>query len=294
MGNSIFRYFLEWLRQEMREEAYAKYMKQAERRAKARMHHQAATEEGYLPGWMAGPIAGLDEWWNHYFSKDDEGEKHEQLWELAQIEGDEAYIEWLEAHIWTYVGLSAPVLGAVNPLRAVLSGEKMGLPMSDDAARIMELSFGSTHTVNPISSKMAFCDQWDVEEWGEEPDNTHPNKDLFCLDDLMNEIENSRPDQDPWADFPVLKNLLKDRMDWDSAIPMISIVEETCGLKEKSPCANRTTSTFGPRDVQNGHVFTKFSEIWKEEGEPLVIKRHQLNESFWSTGVPNMLNKTWE
>jgi hypothetical protein len=107
MGNTIFRYFLEWLRQEMREEAYAKYIKQTERRAKARKQTQASTDD--VSGWTT-PFAGLDEWWNtHLADSQNEDEKRKQLWELAQIEGDENYVEWLEKHIWTYVGLSAPV-----------------------------------------------------------------------------------------------------------------------------------------------------------------------------------------
>jgi hypothetical protein len=106
MGNTIFRYFLEWLRQEMREEAFAKYIKQTERRAKARKHSQASRDEG----WTYSFTSGLDEWWNTYFDdSSNEDEKRKQLWELAQIEGDENYVEWLEKHIWTYVGLSAPV-----------------------------------------------------------------------------------------------------------------------------------------------------------------------------------------
>jgi hypothetical protein len=117
---------------------------------------------------------------------------------------------------------------------------------------------------------------------------------LFCLDDLMNEIESSRPGQDPWADFPVLKNLLKDRVDWDSAFPMVSIVNETCQAKEKSPCAMRTTTNLGPRDIQTGELFNTFSRMWKEEGDPLVVKREQLEQSWWHTNVPNILNKTWE
>lgn len=36
MGNSVFRYFLEWLRVQMREEAYQRYVRRAERRAAAR------------------------------------------------------------------------------------------------------------------------------------------------------------------------------------------------------------------------------------------------------------------
>ena len=242
----------------MREEAYAKYIKQAERRAKTRRQNQVAVDEGGVSGWMSsGPFAGLDEWWSAYFSSDSDRRpedknievRHKQFRELAEIEGDENYYEWLETHIWTYVGLSAPILGAVNPLRSVISGENMGLPITNEAAREMEVTFGCTHTVNPISSKMAFCDQWDSETWDEDPKPVSKlQKGLFCLDDLMNEIENSRPDENPWADFPVLKNLLKDRADWDSAFPMMKIIQEKCEAKEKSPCKNRTITNLSPRD----------------------------------------------
>ena len=51
-----------------------------------------------------------------------EGGRHEKLWELGQMEGETNWYEWIETHIWTYVGLSAPLLGAPNPLRAVISG----------------------------------------------------------------------------------------------------------------------------------------------------------------------------
>lgn len=191
-------------------------------------------------------------------------------------------------------------------MRAVISGENMGLPISDEAARDMEITFGCTHTVLPISSKMAFCDEWDVENWDEEPTTTttattettatasEGQRDLFCLDDLMNEIEYSRPGQDPWKDFPVLKNLLKDRIDWDSAFPVVSIVNETCHIKEKSPCAIRTEVNLGPHDIQTGELFTAFSRMWKEVGDPLVVKREQLEQSWWHNNVPNLLNKTWE
>jgi hypothetical protein len=130
MGNSVFRYFLQWLNQEMREEAYARYIKQAERRAKRNLQ-QLQQQSGWF-----------DDLWNSYFgpNPDADSEKDWQFRELAKIEGDEKFVEWLETHIWTYVGLSAPLLGAVNPLRSVISGENMGLPLSDDLARRIELS----------------------------------------------------------------------------------------------------------------------------------------------------------
>ena len=72
-------------------------------------------------------------------SDENKKRKHAQLWELAQAEGDDEWLEWIKNHIWTYIGLSAPLLGATNPLRAVLSGENMGLPMTEKNARSMEL-----------------------------------------------------------------------------------------------------------------------------------------------------------
>lgn len=120
MGNVIFRYFLEWLRQEMREESYQQYLKRAERRAKKiNLQHQAKQADGDVnvaqpSGWMSGVLSGFDEWWSAYFSAQEEGDssgdsdgpenehgKHPQLWDLAKIEGDENWIEWLEKHIWT-------------------------------------------------------------------------------------------------------------------------------------------------------------------------------------------------
>jgi hypothetical protein len=56
----------------------------------------------------------------------------DQLREIAIVEGDQLWLDWVHTHIWTYVGLAAPLLGATNPLRAVFSGENMGLPMSDE------------------------------------------------------------------------------------------------------------------------------------------------------------------
>ena len=226
MGNLVFRYFLEWMREQLKEEAYTRYIRQAKRRAKALRKTSEATNnkpqvviEGmstFLPGWMHGVVSGFDEWWSSVTNAESNDgmptERHEKLWELAQMEGNDIFYEWLEKHIWSYVGLAAPMLGAVNPLRAVISGESMGLPMGDEDARMMELTFGSTHTVNPISTKEGFCDSWDAERWDEEPstdeDSSKKQADtkLACLDDIYSEVEfgpllddnRTAPEGDPW------------------------------------------------------------------------------------------------
>lgn len=174
MGNSVFRYFLEWLRVQMREEAYERYVQQASVAA-ATAATQAATNRG--PFWrrralyrrlVHGPVDledspsgdAQDEHVlheaEHATGPDDddsassEGQeefdadgktsrKYPQLYELAKIEGDAEWIDWLGKHIWTYIGLSAPLLGASGPLRSVLSGENMGLPFTHEEARGLEL-----------------------------------------------------------------------------------------------------------------------------------------------------------
>jgi len=315
MGNIIFRYFLEWLRMKLRDEAYDRYIVQARRRAKAlkkaarsgiNIVEDPSNPSSYLPGWMSGVVSDFDEWWSSTQEKEGsdgrdvlphmQSEKHQQLWELAQMEGDDNWIEWIEKHVWTYVGLSAPMLGAVNPLRAVISGENMGLPVPDDSARHMEITFGSTHTVNPISSKEGFCDQWDAERWDEEPVSNSKSKRfadarLACLDDIFTEIEYSseKKDEDPWANYPSLRALIKERRDWDSDFPMIDIVQELCKEKEKTPCAVNSSIPLGPKDTQNGNAFTQFGKVWKEKEDPLIIKRDQLRESFWDPKLTNIL-----
>ena len=306
MGNTIFRYFLMWIRKELQEEAYQRFVRSAKRRARAiELKQQIEADESISNNTSSASVADNEKksllMSSEIIQAASSGTRHEKLWELAQMEGDTNWYEWIETHIWTYVGLSAPLLGAVNPLRAVISGENMGLPVTDQDARIMELTFGSTHTVNPISTKNAFCDQWEIfDRWDEESIKAKDTKEskLTCLDDIMTEVEIGKDDKnyntDPWGKFPALKSLLRDRFDWDTNFPMIRVNTETCIENEKRPCEKNSTIDFGPSDVETGRLFTKFNELWKEPNAPLIVKLEQLRESFWDTRLSNILNNTWE
>ena len=63
------------------------------------------------------------------------------------------YEKWLKTHIWAYVGFAAPLLGSPGALKSVFSGHPLGLSISEMQARDMELTFSSTHMVNPRTSK---------------------------------------------------------------------------------------------------------------------------------------------
>lgn len=335
MGNSVFRYFLEWLRVQMQDEAYERYVEQAEHAiatAAAASHHRGPFWRGRalyrglmnLPGGIGGRGNNntaddhemLEESFAREFepdkmddkfdqSKGDEAsstetdpsvKKYPKLWELAKIEGDSEWIDWLGKHVWTYVGLAAPLLGAPGPLRSVLSGENMGLPFTDEEARILELSFGSTTTVHPIPTKMGFCD---------DPGSSKPrghkssksrkeqNRNLACLDELVSGIEaRANETYNPWQDYPALRLLLKDRVDYESSFPMIRVQREFCDENEKSPCGNLTNVDFSAQDVMNGNIFDQFSQIWNEENDPLGVKLEQFRDSWLKGNVPNMLEST--
>lgn len=326
MGNNVFRYFLEWLRNQMHQEAYARLIRITDMRENA-MKRTQIREATYRtgPGWLTGFdtdrkeiegatysdtiykmansfVSSLDGFWQSVTGTSYEPTVNEhvatfnlepkvtraQLWELAQSEGDDEWLEWIDRHIWTYVGLSAPLLGAINPLRAVLSGENMGMPMSEKAAREMELTFGSTHTLNPISTSSGFCDKLGSK------DHDAARSRLACLEELMIGIE-EKEGNDPWENFPTLKSILKDRVDWDTDFVPFRVVKELCEKGEKSPCRKNIEYHFSPKDVQTGNLFSQFENIWNEEGEPMRIKREQLSTSWWlNPNMPNLLNTTWD
>lgn len=349
MGNLIFRYFLEWLRVQLREEAFEGYVKRAKRKAqslkkqqyqhqqyqqqhqKHRQNNPSNQEQKFsendsswaasLPGWMTSTLADVsaevDEWYdwltdessngssgsysNNYDDDDDAIDyRQTQFWELAKLEGDQQWIEWLQTHFWTYVGLSAPMLGAMNPLRAVISGENMGLPVNDDIARGMELTFGSTHTLNPLSTNAGFCDEREVDDWGEDPKEASVGsekyeKTLACLDDIANDIEYSSVNRDPWANFTALKAIMRDRIDWTTGKPMIDIEISHCDSTNKNSCKNTGNPIrLQGKDVHDGSIFQTFTDIWKEDGKPLIIKKEQLEDAYINSKVLNILNNTWD
>ena len=124
---------------------------------------------------------------------------------------------------------------------------------------------------------------------------------LACLDDIMSDIEfTAAHDRDPWKDFPTLKALLRDRIDWTTGKPMINVEIEQCQSPKprengkKSMCNHTRTIEFGSDSVEDRSLFTKFNELWEEPGSPLLVKKEQLEESFFNTKVPSILNRTWE
>lgn len=114
MGNLIFRYFLLWLRVQLRKEAFENLVEQANRRAEV-VKQRGLRPEGAptqsFTGWWGSRLSILDELFAES-SKDrveEDEELRRRLRDLANDEGDLNWRRWIDRHIWTYVGLSAPM-----------------------------------------------------------------------------------------------------------------------------------------------------------------------------------------
>lgn len=61
------------------------------------------------------------------------------------------YNQWLDDHIYAYIAVGAPFLGAVETIKAALSGLTFGLPIPEGTSRLMCNSFGSSLWMLPFS-----------------------------------------------------------------------------------------------------------------------------------------------
>ena len=131
---------------------------------------------------------------------------------------------------------------------------------------------------------MAFCDSRKNDLSGS-TEESQPHSTLYCLDELVREIEERVSGDDPWASFPQLKTLLKDRVDWDTDMPMITIVEEhSCGEKENENLCEKKTQ-LSASDVQSGDLFREFSRVWNEESRQMDVKREQMEDTTKNGGI---------
>ncbi|KAH7281700.1 hypothetical protein KP509_36G059000 [Ceratopteris richardii] len=77
-----------------------------------------------------------------------------------------SYQKWLDDHIDTYFSVGAPLLGAVESVKATLSGLTFGLPISEGTARLMCNSFSSSMWMLPFSSNCNTRHVSSNDRWG--------------------------------------------------------------------------------------------------------------------------------
>ena len=112
---------------------------------------------------------------------------------------------------------------------------------------------------------LRFCDGEVGRRRGKE---TKKKSTLACLEELVSGIESSKDTvTDPWKDFPALRLILKDRVDYSTIFPTFKVEREYCMQDETSPCNNQTVYNFGAREMMNGKIFDQLSQIWNEKGK---------------------------
>ncbi|KAL2643136.1 hypothetical protein R1flu_010723 [Riccia fluitans] len=70
---------------------------------------------------------------------------------LKQEVAPKSYMRWLDDHVHSYFAVGAPLLGAAETLKALLTGITFGLPISEGTARLMGNTFGSSLWMLPFS-----------------------------------------------------------------------------------------------------------------------------------------------
>ncbi|GMH97100.1 hypothetical protein TrVE_jg9063 [Triparma verrucosa] len=253
LGNRLFQSFLRWVEHEF---------------------YKEVVEEEAAP-----PVTSAEEW-STYFSSFiwDEGSINptDEIMTGWKFEAHRRFLIWLDKSISTYVALSSPIIGAVNPLRAVMSGESMGLPIGDRESRDMEITFGSTSTALPIStSELA---DWDAIELA---------------------IAQSGGFAGQGEQFSPLQKIVERRLDWDSNFPLLAVTHSN---EKKSITGNfhlegeneGVIAELSPTNCSSGEAFAAFADIFPEPEDPLTQKKKQLETSFYADSRFNIFDGIFE
>ena len=76
--------------------------------------------------------------------------------EWLKVNEGKGWRKWLRKHVGAFIGIAAPLLGSPGSIKSVLSGHTFGLTISEAQAKELELSFPSTHFLNPRSSRQEY------------------------------------------------------------------------------------------------------------------------------------------
>lgn len=150
--------------------------------------------------------------------------------------------KWLRKHIWSYVGFSAPLLGSPAALKSVLSGHSFGLPISEAQARSIEVTFPSTHLLNPRSSRPK--DKKDTTMTAKSWSRSDSSKSNTGSDSGINST-------DIYDD------------DYTLYDPIVSV---------KSGTSGRTVMNFGVDDIESGDIFKWLGNMYKD---PALIEKYR-------------------
>ncbi|XP_047308501.1 phospholipid--sterol O-acyltransferase [Impatiens glandulifera] len=186
------------------------------------------------------------------------------------------YIPWLDDHIHAYFAVGSPLLGAVETVKATMSGFSFGLPVSEGTARLMFNSFGSSLWMLPISE---YCGTGDVYRHHFSSSTKKGQNTYHCHETEYKFNYSGWPTNVVNVEIPSTRGI--------NAYPSILDVKGANSSSEE--CRLPYQLSFSAREVSDGTFFRAI-----EDYDP-DIKRvlHQLQKSYHGDPVLNPLTP-WE
>lgn len=182
------------------------------------------------------------------------------------------YIKWLDKHIHAYFAVGAPLLGATQTVKAILSGFTFGLPVSEGTARMMFNSFGSSMWMMPFSKH---C-RTDNVYWKHFSDGNKKGHHAYHCDE--HEFQTN------YSGWPTnIINIEIPSARGEEAYP--SFIEVAQANMSGMDCGFPTQLSFSAREVADGTFFKTISE-YDADSQRLL---YQLEESYHSDPVLNPL-----
>ncbi|XP_020531050.1 phospholipid--sterol O-acyltransferase isoform X1 [Amborella trichopoda] len=173
------------------------------------------------------------------------------------------YNKWLDDHIHAYFAVGAPLLGAPESVKAVLSGVTYGLPIAEGTARLMYNSFGSSLWLLPFSEH---C-RADNSHWRHLFDGkVRGNNTSHCADVEFQLNFSGWP-----AD--IINIEVPSKMGNSSAYP--SFAEEANAVTSEMECGMPVQLSFSARELSDG-TFFKAIEDYDPDSERLLYQLQKL------------------
>ena len=212
---------------------------------------------------------------------------------LTQELGANHRQEWLDRHIGTYVAVGAPLLGAPEPVKAVLSGVRFGLPITDPQVRNMSNNWGSSLAMLPVVPQPPHPQHLRAGNAPSFPTN-YAELDVSALPASSNFTSRPRP-RPPAAAAAAAVDVAPDGTTSPGTPAGCSVgdatwVAEDCDTDVGVDGSAESTSTSARRLYYHNDLATGFLFEDLEDVDPaLAVRKHQLKKFYHDDPVVNTL-----
>ncbi|XP_010264942.1 PREDICTED: phospholipid--sterol O-acyltransferase isoform X3 [Nelumbo nucifera] len=184
------------------------------------------------------------------------------------------YMQWLDEHIHAYFAVGAPLLGATETVKATLSGNTFGLPVSEGTARLMFNSFGSSLWMMPFSK---YCTSNHI-HWKHFFEGRKKRHQICHCDEMEFKLN--------YSGWPTnIINIEIPSPQGIKAYPSISDISQPQVDLSSMECRLPTPLSFSAREISDG-TFFKAIEDYDPDSKRLL---YQLEELYHNDPVLNPL-----